>query len=637
MIQPLTPGSPSRPTAEAASPPGLAPQTLTLPQPVLDDFARLAKGVGGLLGVKHSTSIPDVIRAVLGKIYPRTTRDAAGDLLLTETADFRDTLAHGRELAAKLASMDPSNPDYAKVEAELRTSEAALTAGYGYTLDSAPKASALWVDPQFLSAELPGGQVNAKNFPTGTPVLTPPDPMKVLFPDPRPYRFADLTGLKDIAGNPAEYRSCVAKHRAEAHMPISDGEPIGVQVDFQGGGGKGKRYLPALQEMLSLGVVPTSVSGSSAGAIAAGLTAAGATPEQLAAFVLSPAISKFLDVDLHSVEGGLADGQVAFDLFDQSLREITGIRDRPVTFADLKTPLRLLATKYSDSDPAPGTEDLTKPENRTFVFSQETTPDTPVALAIRASMAIPFVFDPVQMMDPVTGRRVTLVDGGAVNNFAVGYGHNTLPEIGLALLARNDDNPATHPLPDRTLPDGQLDASHVLWNGANGWDIYADGNVMAHDFYKRAAPAPNQFMIGLPVWNLADPRKQDSSLKFAYDPKSDPAIDVQTTATVRHFLQQHLAQMRTPGASATNVVSEAPRNLSFDVKGLKLHGRDFTAHYAGGDVVRFQSGGLELRAHLGVKRITAMYLDGVVFHDLAAQLQRALEVHVQTLGVGDHI
>src|ERR1051326_6573523 len=167
--------------------------------------------------------------------------------------------------------------------------------------------------------------------------------------------------------------------------------------------------------------------------------------------------------DLHAGgRGGVFKGEEAYKFFDETLANLTGIHDRPVTFADLKMPLQIIAAKYSDSNPPAGQKDLSKWENRTFVFSQQTTPNTPVALAMRASMAIPGVFDPVEMVDPTTGRTVQLTDGGSLDNFPLGYNHDGLPTVGLNLNEPNTNHPKAieNNLPTLPLPKGQLNATN---------------------------------------------------------------------------------------------------------------------------------------------------------------------------------
>src|ERR1043165_2877031 len=121
--------------------------------------------------------------------------------------------------------------------------------------------------------------------------------------------------------------------------------------------------MAAVNEMLSQGVVPTSVSGTSAGSIGAALIAAGADPKRVEAFMRDPKLAEKMN------------NANAYNTLDQTLRDITGIKDRPVTFADLKVPLQIAATTFSDTQPPAGKNDLTQVDNRRFLFSQENTPN----------------------------------------------------------------------------------------------------------------------------------------------------------------------------------------------------------------------------------------------------------------------
>ena len=132
-------------------------------------------------------------------------------------------------------------------------------------------------------------------------------------------------------------------------MPVKDGEPVGVHLSLQGGGGKGKRYGAMVAEMYESGVVPTSLSGTSAGSIAAAFVATGAGPEELQKMAQDPRLAKLYDFDLDMNDGGILNGEKAFEFIDSELRRLTGIKDRPVTFADLKVPLQILAAKSYDS------------------------------------------------------------------------------------------------------------------------------------------------------------------------------------------------------------------------------------------------------------------------------------------------
>ncbi len=562
------------------------------------------------------------VRKVLEHVFPPKFSDAEGKKLVEQTQDFRQTLGQVRALSAELDMLPASHPRRPQVQQALAAAEGQLQANYGYTQATAPKPGALWVDPQFSAQELQGGKLHASQFPTGTPVTKPPAPMDFLFGDgPRELKLGEGPSARTVR-SPEEYRAAVAARRAELGMPVQDGEPIGVHLSLEGGGGKGKRYGAMVAEMYEAGVVPTSLSGSSAGAIAAAFAATGAGPEALQALAKDPRLGKLYDFDLDLNDGGIFNGEKAFELFDQELRRMTGITDRPVTFADLKVPLQILSAKTYDSAAGP---DGIPAKDRIFVFSQETTPDTPVALAVRASMAIPAAFEPVQMVDPTTGRRVHLVDGGALDNLPVGYNKNDLPTIGASLNDRATGHPAANRDTSKALPTGNLDATHVLWNGLNGYMMMKDSGSSYQDFVDRTQPQANQFMLSLPTWDLTNPRNSNSTLGFAYDSKVDPVLDGQTREVTRDFLREFMDDLRVKGARGTNFKAEVPAEVRFDLP-VEVHGKRYQVSYSGGDmlVARPDGSGREIELKLGRQQIEAMYLDHQAYGDLEAQLSYAL-------------
>jgi len=98
-------------------------------------------------------------------------------------------------------------------------------------------------------------------------------------------------------------------------------------------------------------------------------------------------------------EGSLFEG----DVFLSTLRKLFGLRrftdaDRRVYFSDLKIPLAVIATNLETG--------------RMEVYSSERTPTMEIAMAVRRSMSIPFVFQPV-------GGDFETVDGGLCSNFPV--------------------------------------------------------------------------------------------------------------------------------------------------------------------------------------------------------------------------
>ncbi|OJT19288.1 phospholipase [Archangium sp. Cb G35] len=563
------------------------------------------------------------LRKALERIFPPKIRDEEGKKLVDQTKDFRETLGKVRQLALELEMTPAHHPRRAELQKALEAAEGKLKADSGYTRTTAPKPGALWVDPQFFEKELAGGKLHASHFPTGTPVTKPPAPMDFLFGNgPRELKLGEGASARTVR-TPEEYKAAVAARRAELGMPVKDGEPQGVHLSLQGGGGKGKRYGAMLAEMYELGVVPTSLSGTSAGSIAAAFAATGAGPEQIQALAKDPRLSNLYDWDLDMKDGGLLNGEQAFELFDQELRKLTGITDRPVTFADLKVPLQLIAAKAYDS--GAGANGMTSAKDRIFVFSQETTPDTPVALAVRASMAIPGVFEPVQVVDPATGRRMHLVDGGALDNLPMGYNKNGLPAIGASLYTRATGHPADHQDTTKPLPAGNLDATNVLWNALNGYTLLKDSGADYNDYMDRTKPQANQFMLTLPTWDLTDPSKGDSTLKFGYDDKVDPALDGQSRQVTRDFLRDFLDDLRVPGSRGTNFKAEVPRDLRFDVP-VDVKGKRYQVSYAGGDtlVAKPAGGGKPIELAVGRQRIEAMYLDNMAFGDLRNQLAYTL-------------
>ncbi|QSQ22112.1 patatin-like phospholipase family protein [Pyxidicoccus parkwayensis] len=548
------------------------------------------------------------LRKVLEHVIPQKIDDKQGKQLIAQTQGFRDTLGKVRSLGLELDMLPPSSPRYAEVKAQLTKAEAELKQSTGYTRATAPRAGSLWLDPQFLAKELPNGQVNASKFPTGTPVTKPPKPLDFLF-------GGDATKA-------AQYTAAVAKRREEAGMPVQGGEPIGVHLSLEGGGGKGKRYAAMIGEMQEMGVVPVSLTGTSAGSIAAAFAATGATPKQLEDVAKDPRLGKLYDFDLDLKDGGLLDGKAAYDLFDAKLRELTGIKDRPVTFADLKVPLQLVAAKAYDS--AVGPEGFKSAKDRIFVFSQETTPDTPVALAMRASMAIPGVFEPVQVVDPTTGRNLHLVDGGTLDNLPMGYAKNDLPQIGASLYSRGNAHPVNGQATPKPMPNGQLDTDDVLWNAVNGYTMLKDNATQAQDWRDRAQPGANQFMLSVPTWDLTDPKKGNSTLGFGYDAKVDPALDKQTRQVTENFLREFMDDLGKPGARGTNITTQVPANLKFDVP-VNVKGESFRVTYNGGEsVTATGKDGKPHEVKLGKQKIEAMWLDNQTFGDLNAQLSEAL-------------
>jgi NTE family protein len=208
-----------------------------------------------------------------------------------------------------------------------------------------------------------------------------------------------------------------------------------VDLVFEGGGLKGIGLVGVYSVLEEHGYVPQNMAGASAGAIVAALVAAGYTAAELREVIA--------DLDLRSLEDrirktrfpilpsvvsllkdrGIFEGE-AFHAWISDLLAAKGVR----TFGDLvrhpeagaeepeelryRYRLQVIAT------------DLT--EERLLVLPRDTDKlgmDDPdeleVALAVRMSMSIPLLFEPVKFRNPRTGREHLIVDGGMLSNFPV--------------------------------------------------------------------------------------------------------------------------------------------------------------------------------------------------------------------------
>lgn len=175
-----------------------------------------------------------------------------------------------------------------------------------------------------------------------------------------------------------------------------------IGLTLGGGGAKGFAHIAVLEVFDELGIKPVQITGTSIGAVLGALYAAGHSAAEIyemvsRLFIPSQKASikdifrtrenfKFLelfDPHLSLRPKGLIKGEKLLSFLYEQL----GI----TTFEELEIPLRTVATDFW--------------RNQQVVFdSGELLP------AIRASMAIPYVFTPIHLEDRV------LVDGGLVNN-----------------------------------------------------------------------------------------------------------------------------------------------------------------------------------------------------------------------------
>lgn len=232
-------------------------------------------------------------------------------------------------------------------------------------------------------------------------------------------------------------------------------EDLRADLVLSGGGVKGISLAGVVVALTEAGYRPQRVSGTSAGGILGAMIASGLVGEELGATARSVDYASFRDpapldwIPLLGSNDGIYKGDVARNWFEGMLAD-RGVR----TFADI-----------ADPDPSLPPErryklvvtcaDLTLgrmvrlPWDYQAVYGLN--PDKQlVADAVRASMSVPLLFQPVKLPNRITGADSTLVDGGIVSNFPIDS------------LDRTDGRPPRWPtfgvtiMPDVPGPSGTL-------------------------------------------------------------------------------------------------------------------------------------------------------------------------------------
>jgi NTE family protein len=206
-----------------------------------------------------------------------------------------------------------------------------------------------------------------------------------------------------------------------------------IGLTLGGGGAKGFAHIPVLEVFDELGITPYCITGTSIGAILGAMYAAGHSAQDIAEMfhelIVPPnarlrdiirskdvlKIIELIDPHISLKPQGLLKGEKMLSyLYDQLKVD---------TFEELKIPLTVVAT------------DFWRKEQVAF-HSGELLP------AVRASMALPYIFTPVVLNDRM------LVDGGLVNNVP----HDLLDEecdfrIAVDIMGESSTSPTKVPSP----------------------------------------------------------------------------------------------------------------------------------------------------------------------------------------------
>jgi NTE family protein len=155
-----------------------------------------------------------------------------------------------------------------------------------------------------------------------------------------------------------------------------------IGIALSGGGARGIAHLGILKALEEFGIIPTHISGTSAGAIAGAFYAAGYSIPEIVAILKKGQIFNFSNILIKR------QGFFAMKGFNDIYRECFPNN----SFEDLNIPLYVTAT------------DILKGELVYFSSGN-------LSQALMASSCIPLIFQPVSYNDSV------FVDGGVLNNF----------------------------------------------------------------------------------------------------------------------------------------------------------------------------------------------------------------------------
>ncbi|CAB3742379.1 hypothetical protein LMG24238_06875 [Paraburkholderia sediminicola] len=183
-----------------------------------------------------------------------------------------------------------------------------------------------------------------------------------------------------------------------------------IRVAFSGSGFKVPAHVGALQAIADAGYQPIELAGTSGGSICAALYASGMSLSDMKTLALTHDWSNMMSFSpLAALRmRGFCDGKTLLAW----MLEHTGGK----TFVDLAIDFTAVASNVANEG--------------AFDFSRAATPDVPIALAVRSSTSIPFVFEPVAIADAL------LSDGGMVNNIPVDrLKVDAVPRLGVQLVS----------------------------------------------------------------------------------------------------------------------------------------------------------------------------------------------------------
>ena len=180
---------------------------------------------------------------------------------------------------------------------------------------------------------------------------------------------------------------------------------------LSGGGLLGISYIGLikyLEENLPNSIIKTlkSITGCSAGAIFGSLLAIGYTSKELDIIVKDMKFKDYININAESLINfmklkGLESGKILINFIKKCIKD--KVNNENITFKEIKDKFNI--------ELQIGVTNLTK--SRFEIMNSRNTPDVPIHKAISASVAIPFVFEPIVIGDEI------FCDGGLLNNLPI--------------------------------------------------------------------------------------------------------------------------------------------------------------------------------------------------------------------------
>lgn len=220
--------------------------------------------------------------------------------------------------------------------------------------------------------------------------------------------------------------------------------PLRTSVVIEGGGGKGFAYpevMTQIEESLSHRPGQIEIDefvGTSAGALTAGLMAAGFEGEELKKTMGELNFMQF-NSDFFQLQSGddpkvrgidrtgMFSMQAMYKQMHKLLADKLGLHQRPITFRDLPYDLKIVSTVVSTDLPKDHPLREKIGPDGSIVFSRQNTPDFDVVGCMLASAAVPIYFNSPQMHLSEWGAdglqhnyRMQFTDGGVANNLPLG-------------------------------------------------------------------------------------------------------------------------------------------------------------------------------------------------------------------------